>query len=55
MPGSLTLLFQLILYPDRVGGICRYSAGTLTGVHGMQVLCRHPDRFQGHAGTLTDV
>jgi len=35
-----------------VRGACRYPAGTLTGIRGMQVLCRYPDRCQGFANIV---
>jgi len=41
-------------YPD-LAMVCSYSACTLTGVRGMQVLCRYPDPYHGYVGTLTGV
>jgi len=33
----------------KVSGVCRYSAGTLKSVRGLQVLCRYPEKCQGFA------
>jgi len=45
---SMPTWFSFVSKP----GVCRYPAGTLTRVRGMQVPCRYSDQSQGYAGTL---
>jgi len=37
---------------QQIPEVCRYHAGTLTSVRGMQIPCRYPDQRQRYAGIM---